>query len=159
MVTKEQRIELAARLAAHLVNPENEGTTAGKVGAVTSVQVWYLDHNLSVQSAYLFGFFGEGAILTAGGRPFAAPAHEVWTVYEEALCESAERQRERLKETQAAYLATCDAAVKFLAEARKEREKAKRDKEEQAKADQAAAWASRPEVEKARPKTKPNPVE
>lgn len=131
MITREEREEFAALIAAHITNPENSGRIGGIAGPVTAPQAWYLDNNGTARAALVVGFYADNPILaTVGtGQVFSVHVSRAFTDYEEALCASAEEQRKRLSEAQGEYLATCQAAAKFLRDAReKSRQAAKRPK-------------------------------
>lgn len=125
MITKDQRTEIANRIAEHIAKPENEGRIGGLAGVCTAPQLYYLDDESAVRSATVVGFWGSSVILAGvgTGRVLSIQEHLVYVHHEDALCDSAEQQKKLLEAAQANYLATCRAAANWLAENKKSKRK------------------------------------
>lgn len=128
MITNEEREEIAAKIAACITRPDSRGLIGGTAGTVEAPQAWYIDNEGTARAAIVVGFYADNVIfVTCGtGQVFRTRREEAFTDYEEALCEQAERQKRKLEEAQAAYLATCNTAARFLREQRDKRRAAKK---------------------------------
>lgn len=121
MIDNVQRRDLAAKIAEHITSKENDGMIGGRAGLVTGPQAWYIDATDTARSALVVGFYGDMVILaTVGsGQVLTTSRALVWLDYEEALCESAARQKKKLQDAQAEYLSTCEAVTKRIVEKRR----------------------------------------
>ncbi len=126
MISPEERAELVMRLKLALDDPHN---AAG--GSTPNYPcVWYITTpDLFCRNASCVGFYRDRAIIITGDRAWIPEAHLVFASHEDAIVESADRQKRRLEELHAEYLATCRTAHSFIADAQKAK-KAEREKVE-----------------------------
>lgn len=125
MITKEDRIRLAAEIAAKISEPANEGSVYPMTaGQVRGPFVYVVCDGREVRACAVVGFVGSHVVVaTGGGRVSIYESCAAYTDQAEALAALAEELKAKAVNAQSDYLACCQAITKQLAEA----QKAKRD--------------------------------
>lgn len=122
MITKEDRIRIAAEIAAKISEPASEGSVYPMSGGeLRGPFVYAVVDGREVQACTVVGFVSSRVVVVSGSRVFTYQDCDAYTEYVEALARLAEDLKTKAGIAQSDYLSCCHSITRQLAESQKAR--------------------------------------